>query len=102
MLGQIGEDFAVEINVGFLETGDELVVRKTFGSSGGTNLDLPEATGETLLFAAVIELESPGMQKRLLGLAVFVLSAPHKTFRMFEQILSSFVGGGPAFDPGHD
>lgn len=101
MLGEIGENFAVEVDVGFLEVSDELVVGKSFSSGGGTNLYLPETAGKTFFLATVIELESPGMQKSLLGLAVFVLSAPHETLGVFEQILSSFVGGCSAFYSWH-
>ena len=70
MSREVGEDFAVEVDVGALQAVDEFVIRKSRLAGRGADLDLPQAAVDALLFAAVFELKCPGMQKRFLGGAV--------------------------------
>jgi len=79
VFGEIREDFAVEINVGFFETGDEAVVWHAMQARGGADLDLPQPAKVTLLFAAALKGMHPGVLERFLGGAVLVFASPLKT-----------------------
>ncbi len=82
--GEVGEDFAVQINVGFFEAVDEFAIGKTIEDGTGADLDLPETAGVAFFLSAVFKLKTPRMQERFFGGAVLVLAAPHKPFRMLE------------------
>mgnify|MGYP001591403543 CR=1 FL=1 len=100
-LGELGEDFAVKVNVGFFEAGDEAIIGNAVKSGGGADLDLPEAAEIPFLFAPVGELKTPGMKQGLLGLAVVRLPGPHKTLAVLEQVLAALMSDSSSFNPGH-
>ena len=102
MLGKVGEYLAVELYFGFDEAVNELVVGETVEAGGGTNLYLPQSAGVALLFAAVIELEGPGVEQGLLGGAVFSFASPHKTLCMFQQVLAAFICSCSSFNTWHE
>ena len=62
MLGEVGEDFTVKFNMGFLKAVYELAVRKPILFCRGADLDLPEPASVTFFFASVIELECPSVE----------------------------------------
>lgn len=101
MLGEVGENFAVEFDVGALETGNELVIRQAMLAGSGADLDLPKAAEVALFLTAALELVSPGVEHGFFGGAVLLASTPHKTLRVFEQSFAASVGSFSAFDSGH-
>lgn len=62
MLGEVGEDFAVKLYVGFDESVDEFIVGETVEAGGGADLDLPEPAELAFLFTTTLELVSPGVE----------------------------------------
>jgi len=101
VLGEIRENLAIELDMGLGETIDELVVREAHGAGCGANLDLPQAAEDAFLFFAIVELKLPCMQKRFLGGAILGVASPHKTLRMFQQVLPALICLCSSFDSWH-
>lgn len=81
---EIGEDFAVEFDVGFLEAVDKLTVGDAVELGACADLDLPIAAEYTFLLATVLELKCPCVQERFLGGSVLVLATPHEALGVLE------------------
>lgn len=99
--GEVGEDFAVKLDIGFFEPTDKFAVGKAILDRTGADFDLPVAAGVAFLLATVFELKSPGMQECFLGGAILVLAAPGKPLGMFEQVLAAFIRLYSSFDSWH-
>ena len=82
MLSNVSEYLPIEINLRFLELGDELGVADTMLSSGGIDFDLPEPPEVPLFLFSVCELECPGVEESFFCLAVLTLTGPLKAFGM--------------------
>lgn len=78
MLGQVGENFAVQFYFGFFQFVDQPAVGNIVVSGSGADSDLPKAAEIPFFLPAVGKLKRPGVQKRLFGLAVFGFAGPHK------------------------
>lgn len=87
--------------MGAFEAGDEAVVRETVLTSGGADLDLPEAAEVAFFLAAALELVGPGVEQCLFGGAVLLASAPHKTLCVFQQSFTAAMSGFSSFDSRH-
>ena len=62
MLGEVGENLAVEFYLGFNQAVNEFVIGETVEKGSGADLYLPKTAGVTLFLEAVIELEGPGVE----------------------------------------
>ena len=82
ILGKVGEDFAVELDIFFVELIDKFGIADVILSCGGVYLYLPQPAEISFLFLPVGELERPGVKRRFFSRPVVGLSAPLKTFRM--------------------
>lgn len=89
MFGQVGQDLAVDLDIGLLELIDEPGVGEAMFAGSGVDLDGPELAEFALFLFAVGELEAPGMQGRFLGLAVFGFAGPQKALRVLEKFLAA-------------
>src|SRR4029078_8440783 len=75
--GQVGEDLAIERDLGLAQAGDELVVREALAPSGRVDAHDPEAPKGALLVLAVAVGVDQRMVDLLLALLVAVgLSSP--------------------------
>ena len=91
ILGEIGEDLAVKFNVRFFKLIYKFAVGKAVLSGGGVDFNLPQPAEVALFLFPVGELKRPSVKQSFFGLAVFGLSRPHKTLRMFQQSFASSV-----------
>ncbi len=62
MFGEVGENFAVDLDVGFLELVDELGVGGAVDASSSVYFNLPERTAGPLFLFSIEILESPSMK----------------------------------------
>jgi hypothetical protein len=82
LAGELGQDFAIKINLVLLEEGNEFAVRETQGADGSVDLDIPESAEVILFIAAIAEGVSSGMGNRYLGLAFFFGAAEAIAFSL--------------------
>ena len=101
VLGQVGEYFTVEFDVGFFEAVDKAVVGDALHASGGADLNLPEAAEVTFLFSTVVKLVRPSMKQGFFSLAVLGTARPHKTLRVLKKIFSAFICLYSSFNSWH-
>ena len=100
--GQIGQDFAVQFDLVFLEAVNKPAVRDALLSAGGVDLDLPERPQVPLFHFSVPVGIFPGVVQRVFGRPVFAFSAPAKTLGMLQEMLSALVAGFASFNSGHN
>ena len=82
ILGKVGEDFAVELDICFVELIDKFGIADVILPCGGVYLYLPQPAEIPFLFLSVGELGRPGVKRGFLGGSVVGLSAPLKTLCM--------------------
>ena len=101
MFGKVGEYFTVKRNIGFEKFIDEFGISGSVFSCGGVYLDRPKIAHCAFLFLSIGKLKTPSVKQGFLGLAVFRLAGPQKTFGMFEQPFASFVLDCASFNSWH-
>ncbi len=92
--GQIGEDLAVERDVGGGQPGDEAAVKDVVLLAGGTDALNPEAAKGTLAGLAVTRGVLLGLVDGVLGVAVELGAVRAKAFGAFQHALAAFTAGG--------
>lgn len=101
VFGQVGHNFPVQFNVRFLEPVDELGIVRSVLADRGVDLDSPEFAEFALLFFAVGELEAPGVEQGLFGLALFGFARPQKALGVFKESLAALICFYSAFNACH-
>jgi hypothetical protein len=99
--GHVGEDLAVEVDVGLLQAGHELAVRHAETAGRRVDAGDPELAKDALLGAAVAIGVLPGAHHRFLGDAKDVLATSAEALGEGEDLLVAGTGGDAAFDARH-
>ncbi len=89
VFGEVGENFAVDADVGFEELVDKLRIAHAVFAGGGVDLNRPEVAHGAFLFLAVGELETPGMEDGFFCLTVFRFARPQITLRVLKESFAS-------------
>ena len=97
----LGQHFAIEINLGDFELMDENAVAHAVFAGGGADADLPERAVIALLQFAVTIGMTTGLGDGGLGFTDLILSAPLKPFGGLENVLTVFDVRDASFNP-HD
>lgn len=95
---ELGENFAVEANLGGFELAHENAVAHAVLAGGGVDADLPDLAEFTLLQAAVLIGMPTSLGCGGFGFANLILSAPFETFGDLENIFSPLDVGDTSFD----
>ena len=90
VLGQLGENLAVELDVGLVDFVHESGVVHAGGSGGGADAELPESAHGALLVAPVAVGVLVGLDRGGLRLLDLALAAPHEALGAGQQCLSTF------------
>lgn len=99
--GELGEHFAVEVNLFLFQGGDELAVRKTERSDGGVDFDSPEAAEVALFIAPMIKSVFAGVEQGDLGFALFLGAAEAVALNRAQNAAAVGGGNGSSFDSRH-
>src|SRR5882757_6904922 len=99
--GQLGEDLAVDLDVGGLQTLDEAVVRDAVGAGSGVDPLDPELTEVALALLAVVVVVDQGVGDLLLGLAVQTRALATVTTGLLEDRPALLVGVDCPLDACH-
>src|SRR5262245_1659748 len=85
--GEVGQELAVDLDVGLLQPGHEGAVAHSQLAHGGVDARDPEGAHGALLLPAVAVGILPGLHHRLLGDAVDVAAAAAEALRLAEDLL---------------
>lgn len=102
LLGEVGENLAVEGDLRFLEGINKLGVRSPKFFEGSAHAYVPEAAKVSFLVSSMGERVSTGMKDSFVCLALLSSAAMSIAFNFAEDISSGFKGINAFFDSGHD
>ena len=101
VFGEVGEDLAVDLDIGFLELIDQLRVADAVLAGGRVDLDRPKISESPFLFLSIGELKAPGVKRRFFGLAEFRFTGPQKALRVFQKSFAAGIGNCSSFYSRH-
>lgn len=90
VFGELGEDFAVKLNVCFFKLMNELAVGNIVLARRRVNFDVPEFAEITLLFSAIMKRVSACVEQRFARGAFFCFALPTKPLRLAKDFSASF------------
>jgi hypothetical protein len=99
---EVGEDLAVDFDLGGLETGDETRVRDVVLTARGVDAHDPEPTELTLAGASVAERVVAGVHDLLVGLAEAPAARAAVSLGPREDLAATLLAVDGSLDPGHD
>ena len=99
--GNLGQDFAIQLDVSLFQTGDEFAVGRADQPCRGVDADGLDGAVVSLFQAAVAIGVDAGFRCRSLRQRNFRLTAPHHALGAGKNILSAFDAVGSAFDSWH-
>lgn len=99
--GDHREDLAVELDVRFLQSIDELGVAHPVFAGGGVKAHRPERAEIALLLLAATVSVYAGFQNSGFGKLNLRFAAPHVTLRLGEKVAAALGMHYSAFDSGH-
>ncbi len=92
--GEVGQDLAVELDVGGVQTLDEAAVADAVGARGGVQTNDPDGAEVALLLAAGTEGVEPGVMDGFFRVAEELGFVTEVTFGVTEDLLPAFAGSG--------
>ncbi len=97
----IGQNLAVQSDVGLLQAVHEHAVGHAVGAGAGIDTSDPQATENALLVAAVTISVLTGLHHRLLGNAENIIATKDETLGEFHNLLMTSASGNTTFYSGH-
>src|SRR5262249_33010517 len=99
--GELGEHLAIQLDVGLLHPGDELVVREAVGARARVDPHDPEPAERPLLRLAVAVRVGQRVVALLLGVAIGALLQPPVALRLGENLAALLARVDGTLDAGH-
>lgn len=101
VLGEIGEDLAVELHALHFELIDELAVLHALGPGAGVDLDVPGLARRPFLLFPSAELAGEAVEERFFCGAFLRFAAPFEAFGELQKLFALLVGDGAPFNSRH-
>src|SRR5262245_27019066 len=99
--GEIGQDLAVEVDVGLLQALDELAVTQALRADGRIDADDPQAAEPALALLSVPRRVGERVEQGFAGRLDQPRTRALAAFRVLQEALVAGVGGDAALDSGH-
>ena len=94
LVGEVGEDLAVDGNALLLQSAHKLAVRLAHRVKSGIDADIPESSSDAFLVAAVSKSVRASVEDRFLRHAFFVASAKSVALHHPQHVFAGLQGIG--------
>jgi len=101
LVGDLGEHFAVQLDVALVQAVDQPRVGRAVQPGGGVDPDLLESAVVALLQPAVAVGIGAGLDRRDLSEAELALASPHHALGAGHDVLAALDVVGPSFNAWH-